>query len=103
MANEVLGVVTCPHCGSDATVHRQASRNAKLYYRCYDGPNGPCGTVQITLEGGQWWLTNNMRPLTGAEAEEAAHEAAELAREAQLKAAKQKSGIFTALFGDDDA
>ncbi|MBQ4860337.1 hypothetical protein J8L98_01360 [Pseudoalteromonas sp. MMG013] len=107
MASEVLGKITCPHCHSkDATVHRQASKNAKLYYRCYDGPNGPCGTVQITLEGGQKWIKDNIRSLSGAEVEEVAHEAAESAREAQLKAVKQekRSGSFleSIFSGDDD-
>lgn len=104
MASEVLGIVSCPHCGTDATVHRQASRNAKLYYRCYDGPNGACGTIQITLEGGQRWINDNMRPLTGLEAQQAAQEAADVARESQLKVAgtKLSNGLFHALFRDED-
>ncbi|MEC4091141.1 hypothetical protein [Pseudoalteromonas rubra] len=105
MAKEVLGKITCPHCGNkDATVHRQGNKSAKLYYRCYDGPNGPCGTIQITLPGGQKWIEQNLRPLNGVELDEAEHEAAELAREEQRKAAKveKSNGFLDSLFGGDD-
>ncbi len=108
MGKAVLGKITCPHCGSvDATVHEQASRSARLYYRCMDGPNGPCGTIQCTLPGGQKFIRDNMRPLNGVEIDEAAHEAAEVAREEQTKVAekhapKRKSGLLDAIFGDDD-
>jgi hypothetical protein len=48
-----------------------------------------------------------MRPLNGVEIDEAAHEAAEVAREEQTKVAekhapKRKSGLLDAIFGDDD-
>jgi hypothetical protein len=106
MGKAVLGKITCPHCGSeDATVHEQASRSARLYYRCMDGPHGPCGTIQCTLPGGQKFIRDNMRPLNGVEID-AAHEAAEVAREEQTKAATtatRKKSFMDTLFGDDDA
>ncbi|MEI8706695.1 hypothetical protein [Pseudoalteromonas sp. B62] len=47
-----------------------------------------------------------MRPLNGVEIDEAAHEAAEVAREEQTKAATtatRKKTFMDSLFGDDDA
>ncbi|GAP76769.1 hypothetical protein FIU82_07550 [Pseudoalteromonas sp. THAF3] len=106
MGKEIYGKITCPHCGSrDATVHKQASRNAKWYYRCYDGPNGPCGTVQIPLPGGQKFIEDNMRSLNEAEASEAAHEVSEQARERQERVAakaQNKKSLLSRMFEDED-
>jgi hypothetical protein len=91
MSNEVLGHVTCPHCKNPhATVHRQAKGKKSLYYRCYGGDLGDCGTVQIVLSGGQAWIRNNIVPLTDAQIEETADDVAAVAAEKQIKAAKEK-------------
>jgi hypothetical protein len=64
MAKEIVGVIKCPHCGVDATVHRTARSNSYLYYRCgevYAGASTGCGTVQIYGASGQKWIRENMR------------------------------------------
>lgn len=89
MTKEVLGHVTCPHCGNtQATVHRQAKGSRALYYRCYGGASGDCGTVQIILAGGQGWIKANMRPLSEPEAKGHAEAAALDAKAQQMKKAK---------------
>jgi len=59
VASEILGVLRCPHCGSDdATIHRHA-KNTRLYYRCYQEKGSNimrCGTVQIIGPSGQQYL-----------------------------------------------
>lgn len=64
MASEIIGTVTCPHCGNaEATVHRQAKGKHSLYYRCYAAPGSVemrCGTVQIHGPKGQAWIKANM-------------------------------------------
>lgn len=64
MTREIIGTVTCPHCGSDqATVHRQAKGKRSYYYRCYTARGGAemrCGTVQIHGPAGQAWIERNL-------------------------------------------
>lgn len=64
MAAEIVGTITCPHCGNDqATVHKQARGKRSLYYRCYTERGGVqmrCGTVQIHGPKGQAWIEANM-------------------------------------------
>lgn len=64
MAAEILGTVTCPHCGNrEATVHREAKGKRALYYRCYESPGSVamrCGTVQIRGPHGQRWIEAHM-------------------------------------------
>lgn len=59
MGKEILGVMTCPHCGNqDATIHMH-EKNIRLYYRCYNGQGSNemiCGTVQIMGPKGQEYL-----------------------------------------------
>ena len=110
MSREILGHVTCPHCGnSKATVHRQAKGSKALYYRCYESEHGDCGTVQIILAGGQKWIKNNMRPLNKVEQQVVAEQAALDAKQSQQKAAekvekqqpeKKKKGLFS-VFAED--
>ena len=61
MASEILGILTCPHCGNkDATIHRHGKNN-RLYYRCYVGRGSnqmQCGTAQIIGPTGQQYLQN---------------------------------------------
>jgi len=81
MTAAIVGHVTCPFCGNDkATVHREARGKRALYFRCYDGPRGRCGTVQIRYEGGQAWILENMRPLDEQGRERQEVEAAGAAR-----------------------
>jgi hypothetical protein len=65
MAREIVGEITCPHCGQAATVHQNA-RGAKLmYYRCgvvVRGFSTGCGTAQIYGRSGQQWIAANLRP-----------------------------------------
>jgi len=119
MSRDILGHITCPHCQNDkATVHRQAKGSRALYYRCYDGEKGDCGTVQIILKGGQAWIKANMRPLAAGEVEIIAQEAAEVAKEQATKAAtvaakklpenkaeqtNKKSSMFSKFFEDSHA
>ncbi len=67
MAAEILGYVTCPHCGNEsATVHAKARGKYCEYYRCYEGAGGAtpqCGTVQIHGPKGQEWIKRNIRPI----------------------------------------
>lgn len=69
MARDIIGTLTCPHCGNpEATVHRQAKGKRSLYYRCYASRGGVemrCGTVQIHGPAGQAWIEANMRPEGG--------------------------------------
>lgn len=75
--NPCIGYITCPHCGNEsATVHREKKGKQALYYRCYDGPHGTCGTVQIRNPGGQKFINENMRPLDSEKIEEEATAAA---------------------------
>lgn len=95
MANPVIGLITCPHCGNpEATVHQEARKKGAMYYRCYGGPNGDCGTVQVRYPGGQKYIAEHMRPLEPEQqdeaAEEAAHEASEEAKEASRKVRREK-------------
>ena len=61
-----LATIRCPHCGADsATIHAQKN-NGLLYYRCYGGPAGDCGTVQLFGEGGQRWLREQVEAASGA-------------------------------------
>ncbi len=99
MANPIIGKITCPHCTNpEATVHREAKKRGALYYRCYGGPHGDCGTVQIRYEGGQKFIRENMRPLEPVEQDQVAEEAAadakieaeEAARETRRKMATEK-------------
>jgi len=88
MSKEIVGHVTCPHCGnSKATVHRQAKGSKALYYRCYPEEREPCGTVQIILAGGQKWINKNMRSLNKVESEVVAEQIAQEAKAKQLKVA----------------
>ena len=63
MASEILGILTCPHCGNvDATIHRHGKNN-RLYYRCYVGRGSnqmQCGTAQIIGPTGQQYLQNKL-------------------------------------------
>jgi hypothetical protein len=94
MSHEILGNITCPHCGNEnATVHKQARGKKRLYYRCYDGQIGDCGTVQIVLEGGQKWINKNIRKLNSDNAEILAEEAGILAKEKQQKTANKTKSI----------
>ena len=87
MANPVIAKITCPHCGNDeATVHQENKKAGKKYYRCYGGPDGDCGTVQIRYEGGQKFINKNMRPLEPVEQDQEVEAAAE---EAKAEAAEQ--------------
>lgn len=67
MAKEIVGYITCPHCGNDqATVHKQA-KGGKFYYRCYASEgsvDARCGTVQITGPTGQSWIKSAMKPIS---------------------------------------
>ena len=97
MGNPIVGHVKCPHCGNpDATVHQEKKGKRSLYYRCYGGPKGDCGTVQIRYPGGQQWIKDNMRPLDLEQqddaANEAAGEAAEEAREQARDVRRQAAG-----------
>lgn len=114
MAKEILGHITCPHCGNDkATVHRQAKGSRALYYRCYPENSDPCGTVQIILKGGQKFINENMRPLNEVEQNIAAQEAGEIAKVEQKVAAekvankvtepKKKAGVFNMFLEDSIA
>jgi len=113
MAKDILGHITCPHCGNKkATVHKQAKGSHALYYRCYPENDDPCGTVQIILAGGQKWIKANMIPLNGLEQEQAAEHAAVEAKAKQLKvlakAQKQQQpiktkSIFSGFFEDSPA
>jgi uncharacterized Zn finger protein (UPF0148 family) len=114
MAKEILGHITCPHCGNDkATVHKQAKGSRALYYRCYPEDSDPCGTVQIILKGGQKFINENMRPLNKVEQKIAADDMAENAKVEQKKAAekvankvtdtKKKSGVFNMFLEDSMA
>ena len=64
MASEILGTLTCPHCGNtDATIHRQGGKHSRLYYRCYvsQGSNDMrCGTVQILGPTGQKFIEKHL-------------------------------------------
>lgn len=87
MANEVLGFITCPHCGNKkATVHKQAKGSRALYYRCYPEDADPCGTVQIILKGGQKFIKENMRPLNELERDIVSEDAAVSAKVEHKKA-----------------
>lgn len=116
MAKEILGHITCPHCGNKkASVHQNAGRNSKaLYYRCYPDDSDQCGTIQPSLAGGQKFIRVNMRPLSNVEKHIEADAAAANARVEQLKASekikqvpgkapekKVKSG-FMSLFTDGE-
>lgn len=88
MASEILGRVTCPHCGNPAaTVHREARGKKALYYRCYGGEHGDCGTVQIRGAAGQKWLEKNIQPLEPERRAAAVEAAAVEAAAAQADAA----------------
>lgn len=99
MAGKIVGHITCPHCGNpDATVHQEAKGKKALYYRCYDGPEGSCGTVQIRYSAGQAWIMKNMKPLepekkeaiADAEAEKARGETKAAAREVERQQKQQQ-------------
>jgi len=91
VSKEILGHITCPHCQNPhATVHRQAAGKKVLYYRCYEGENGDCGTVQIILAGGQKWINSHMRSLDKEQLSVAVEDAGQLAKENQQKAATAK-------------
>jgi len=109
-------------CNSTATVHRESRGKKKLFYfRCYEGPNGGCGTIQCRNGDGQLFVKSNMTPLSLPEQDEAAHLAAEVAKDSATKEArkvrretakettekttnqeKQRSGIFNMLFADSE-
>lgn len=67
MANPVVGYVPCPHCGGQASVHREARGLRAMYYRCYeqDGMSMRCGTVQIRGPSGQVWIEKHMSSEAG--------------------------------------
>lgn len=91
MANPSLGHITCPHCGNDqATVHRESRGRRPLYYRCYGGPHGDCGTIQARYEGGQKWIKDNARWFEGDAQDKAAQEAAEEAAEETAEAIREQ-------------
>jgi len=120
--NPCIGNITCPHCGNEsATVHREAKGKKALYYRCYNGPAGDCGTAQVRGPGGQLFIEKNMRPLgpekIEQEASAAAGEVKAAARDVERikqrgdkmsqvrpggTSDKKKSGWLDALIGDDD-
>lgn len=87
MENPTVGHVPCPFCGASAPVKRERKGRA-LYYRCYEGPHGSCGTIQCRGPGGQRWINANMTPLEPAEREAEADAAAETARGEQRAAAR---------------
>lgn len=101
MANPVLGWVTCPHCGEDATVHREAKGKRALYYRCYEGANGGCGTIQCRGPAGQAWVERTARWVEpGPQQDEAVQEAVEEARDEaaqqvrrERREAKKRGGL----------
>jgi len=111
MSKEILGHLDCPHCdNTQATVHQAAGRNRALYYRCYDGDDGDCGTVQISGVTGQRFIRGNMRPLNAIEIKQAAEVAGSEAATSQIKSAKKLAsaedtnkpkGFFTEFFEDE--
>lgn len=99
--NPSVGNVSCPHCSNpDATVHREKIGQRRLYYRCYGGPNGDCGTIQIRGPGGQLWIEKHLIPLgpiaVEKEAAEAAGEVKAAAREVE-RTVEKKKGFFEGL------
>lgn len=90
MGNPVIGHIECPLCNNDkATVHREGRGKKAMYYRCYDGPNGTCGTIQCRGPGGQDWITRNIRALEPEKKEAIADKAAEEARGEAKAAARE--------------
>ena len=86
--NPVLAKINCPLCGNvHATVHEQANRGNKKYFRCYNGDFGDCGTIQCTGAGGQRFITKNMRPLKGEQLTEVVEEIKDDAKQTAIKAA----------------
>ena len=99
MTNPIVGHVTCPHCGNKAaTVHRESRGKKSLYYRCYDGPSGECGTVQIRGPGGQKFLIENYRPLGGEENRATIPQFSNSEKTEE----KEKSGFLSSFFGNDE-
>jgi len=120
--NPCIGNITCPHCGNEAaTVHRESKGKRALYYRCYNGPFGDCGTAQMRGPGGQAFIEKNMVPLNPEKVEQEASAAAGAVkaaardvertkqRESEMshnrpggEGGKKKGGWLDALMGDDD-
>jgi hypothetical protein len=106
MAAEILGHVTCPHCGNDqATVHREAKGKRALYYRCYSAPGSiamRCGTVQIRGPQGQVWINANITTIASGQAENPAADpiAAPATKKPEQQPAK-KPGMFANFWKDD--
>jgi len=62
MANPDVGRVDCPQCGKDSPVRWQKGVvGTKLYYACKN-----CGQFFPRMDGGQAWITANMRPIEAA-------------------------------------
>jgi hypothetical protein len=88
--NPVIALITCPHCGNEsATVHAQKNRGNKYYYRCYDGKNGDCGTIQITGISGQLFINKHMRPLAVEQLTEVVEDAKQAAQNQSVKSANK--------------
>lgn len=102
MANEIIGLITCPHCGnSSATVHAQ-KKGGKLYYRCYASAgsmDSRCGTVQITGPAGQAWIKSNMKTTAPAEPEQKPEPKGS---ESQKQAKGSKAGLLSWLLDDEE-
>jgi len=59
--NPPIGTLTCPHCGNQAaSVHRMKKGSRLMYYKCYGGPQGDCGTVQLYGAHGQQWIRDHL-------------------------------------------
>ena len=100
--NEVLGHVTCPHCGSNnATVHKEKKGGA-FYYRCYDGPHGPCGTVQVRGSGGQKYIKDNAVMIADENAQALREELGDRPEPVEANEQPTKRGWLDTFFGDDE-
>lgn len=111
MGIEIVGEVTCPHCGNTATVHKQRKAGQKLYYRCYSEKGGAkaiCGTVQITGPKGQEWLRQNTKffetqaPIGEISSRRTAIGESQVAGEQEEKQKSTAIGGFLANFWKDD-
>ncbi len=56
MSKEPIGRLTCPHCGNPEAVILRQQKGGLLYYKCYGGPKGDCGTVQPYGPAGQAFI-----------------------------------------------